>query len=132
MVVGKTLQQVKWESVAGADEKQVLLEVGADGRSVMLYGIESSEGWQFRAEASGPTLVAQQVAMFELPEQPWVVTWRSALKQLDAYSWTQLHAQKVHPEFRGRVYKALKARQKKGLIIDWGQWGAVLDIYVDQ
>jgi hypothetical protein len=93
----------------------------------MLYGIESSEGWRFRVEASKPTLVAQKV-MFELPERPWVVTWRSALKQLDAYSWTQLHAQKVHPEFKDRVYNALKARQKKGLIIDWGQWGTVLNI----
>lgn len=124
----KTLQQFKWEPVAGAGEKQqVILEVGVEGGSLMLYGIESSEGWQFRVEASEPTLVAQEV-MFELAEQPWVVTWRSALKQLDAYLWTQLHAQKVHPEFRDRVYKALKARQKKGLIIDWGQWGAVLDI----
>ena len=67
-----------------------------------------------------------------MPERPWVATWRSALKQLDAYPWTQLYPLAVHPEFGDRVFKALQTRKKKGFAIDWDQWGNVLNIEIEE
>lgn len=67
-----------------------------------------------------------------MPGRPWVATWRSALKQLDAYAWPQLYPLAVHPEFGDRVFKALQTRKKKGFAIDWDQWGNVLNIEIEE
>lgn len=127
----KTLSDFHWMPVAASTGgKQVIVEVGAEGGSLTLYGMQSPDGWQFRAETNEAAL--DDGDMPDLPERPWVATWRSALKQLDAYPWTQLYPLKVHPEFSDRVFKALQTRKKKGLAIDWDQWGHVLNIFVDE
>lgn len=128
---GKTLSDFHWVPVVSSKEgKQVIVEVGAEGGSLTLYGMQSPDGWQFRAETNEAALDDGDTP--DLPERPWVATWRSALKQLDAYPWTQLYPLKVHPEFSDRVFKALQTRKKKGLAIDWDQWGHVLNIFVDE
>jgi len=38
---------------------------------------------------------------------------------------------KVHPEFCDRVFNALQTRKKKGIPIDWNQWGNALNILID-
>ncbi len=123
----KTLQDFHWEPVAAevAEDKQVIVEVGAEGGSLTLYGIQSAEGWQFRVETNEAALVDDE-DMPDHTERPWVTTWRSALKQLDSYPWPQLYPLEVHPDFRGRVFKALQTRHKKQPIIDWHQWNQVL------
>lgn len=127
----KTLSDFHWMPVAASTGgKQVIVEVGAEGGSLTLYGIQSPDGWQFRAETNEAALDDGDTP--DLPARPWVATWRSALKQLDAYPWTQLYPLKVHPEFSDRVFKALQTRKKKGLAIDWDQWGHVLNIFVDE
>ena len=83
--------------------------------------------WDTRGE-----LLDEEGQIDEVLVRPWVATWRSALKQLDAYPWTQLYPLVVHLEFRDRVFKALQTRQKKGLGIDWDLWGNVLDICIEQ
>lgn len=128
---GKTLSDFHWMPVAASKGgKQVIVEVGAEGGSLTLYGIQSPDGWQFRAETNEAALDDGDTP--DLPERPWAATWRSALKQLDAYPWTQLYPLKVHPEFSDRVFKALQTRKKKGIAIDWDQWGHVLNIFVDE
>lgn len=128
---GKTLSDFHWMPVAASTGgKQVIVEVGAEGGSLTLYGIQSPDGWQFRAETNEAALDDGDTP--DLPERPWAATWRSALKQLDAYPWTQLYPLKVHPEFSDRVFKALQTRKKKGIAIDWDQWGHVLNIFVDE
>lgn len=117
------------EVAAGTGGKQVIVKVGCEGGSFTLYGIQSPNGWQFRAETNEAVLIDDE-DMSEPAERPWVKTWRSALKQLDAYPWTQLCPVTVHPEFRQRVFKALQTRNKKGLSIDWWQWGDALGVYV--
>ncbi len=127
----KTLSDFHWVPIgAGAGGKQIIVEVGSEGGSLTLYGIQSAEGWQFRVETNEVALVDDE-DMPDLPVRRWVETWRSALKQLDRYPWTQLHPLAVHPEFREKVFKALQTRKKKGLVIDWDQWGHVLNILVD-
>ncbi len=84
-----------------------------------------------RVETSEAALVDDE-DMPDMPERPWVATWRSALKELDAYPWTKLHAVTVHPEFFDQVFKALQTRKKKGLVIDWDQWGNVLNMELEE
>ncbi len=129
---GKVLSDFHWVPVAvAAGGKQVIVEVGAEGGSMTLYGIQSPDGWQLRVETNEAALL-DEGDMADLPERPWVGTWRSALKQLDTYPWTQLYPLKVHPEFSDRVLKALQTRSKKGLFIDWDQWGNVLGVTVNE
>lgn len=128
---GKTLSDFHWVPVAASTGgKQVIVEVGSEGGSLTLFGIESPDGWRFRVETDEAALLDDD-EMVEKPDRPWVVTWRSALKQLDAYPWTQLFPLDVHPEFFERVHKALQAREKKGIEIPWFQWAPVLNILVD-
>lgn len=128
----KTLSDFHWVPIgADAGGKQVIVEVGSEGGSLTLYGIQSAQGWQFRAETNEVALIDDE-DMPDHPERPWVETWRSALKQLDGYPWTQLYPQAVHPEFRDKVFKALQTRKKKGLVIDWDQWAHVLNILLDE
>lgn len=128
----KTLGDFHWMPIGvDADGKQVIVEVGSEGGSLSLYGIQSPEGWQFKVETSEAALVDDENDP-GMPERPWVATWRSALKQLDGYPWTQLYPLSVHPDFRDKVFKALQTRKKKGLVIDWDQWGNVLNIFVDE
>lgn len=128
----KTLADFHWVPIGtDAGGKQVIVEVGVEGGSLTLYGIQSPDGWKFRTETSATALIDGE----DLPDQlerPWVGTWRSALKQLDAYPWTQLHPLTVHPDFCDRVFKALQTRKKKGLVIDWDQWGTVLNILSEE
>lgn len=119
----KTLGDFKWMPIgADAGGKQVIVEVGSEGGSLTLYGIQSPEGWRFKVETSEAALVDDEDEP-DMLERPWVATWRSALKQLGGYPWTQLYPLAVHPDFREKVFKALQTRKKKGLVIDWDQWG---------
>jgi len=106
-------------------DKQVIVVVGCEGGSVTLYGIQSPDGWQFRAETNEAALLDDEV-MPTLQVRPWVATWRSALKQLDSYPWPELYPVEVHPDFRIRVFRALQARHKKDLSINWDRWDRVL------
>lgn len=127
----KMLKDFHWEVVGASSGKQVIIELGAKGGSVTLFGIQSPDGWQYRVETNEPALFDDE-DLPNLPERTWVGTWRSALKQLDAYPWTQLYPLTINPKFGDRVFKALQKRKKKGLVIDWDQWGNVLGIYVDE
>lgn len=111
--------------------KQVIVGVGADGGSLTLYGIQSQDGWQFRVESDEGALV-DEGGNSGIPERPWVTTWRSALKQLDAYPWVELYPLMVHPEFSQRVFRALQTRKKKGFVIEWEQWNTVLNLFIDE
>lgn len=127
----KTLVEFKWLPVAGSSgEKQAIVELGAEGGSLLLYGIESPAGWSFRVESTAVELFDEEDDV-ALIERPWVVTWRAALKQLDTNPWTQLVPLSVHPDFRNRVVKALQTRQKKGVSVDWSQWREALKIDID-
>lgn len=127
----RTLSDFRWVPVAVGAQTQTILEVASESGQLTLCGIQSPSGWQFRIEAH----TASQPVIEDISKpshRPWVDTLRSALKQLDTYHWTQLQAVAVHPEFRERVFKALKTRQKKGLIIDWERWADVLHILEDE
>lgn len=129
----KTLSDFHWEPVSTAPAgKQVILELNGDDSVLILYGILLPTGWQFRIATQEADELDDEVVSIP-PKAPWVGTWRSALKRLDAFPWTQLHSVTVHPEFRMRVFKALQTRKAKGgLAIDWDQWGDTLNILIDE
>jgi hypothetical protein len=132
----KTLQDFRWQqNQEGDGGKQIILRVGGEGGELTLAGIQNEGAWQFRVEtdeSASNDLLDDEGPIDEVLDRPWVATWRSALKQLDAYPWTQLYPLAVHLDFRDRVFKALQTRQKKGLGIDWDLWGTVLGIDINQ
>ena len=111
--------------------KQVIVRVGCEGGALTMFGVQSPDGWKFRVETNEMELL-ENGDRFDIPKRPWVATWRSALKQLDTYSWTQLFPLEVHLEFQDRVLRALQFRNKKGCEIDWVQWGDVLNVLIAQ
>lgn len=97
-------------------QNQVILEIGAEGGSLTIFGEPSpTGGWRFVAERN-------ETALFEmLPDedqeglQPYdrsgcVDSLGEALKLLDRYPWHRLFPLKVHPDFREKVLDAVIAR----------------------
>ena len=117
-------------------ETQAIVQVGGEGGSLTLYGVQSPAGWRFCASTSEAALydeddVGEGDGQSYSPRalgtgRSWVTSWRSALKQLDTYPWPQLYPMAVHPEFSVRVFNALQLREKKGRRIDWWCWNKVL------
>lgn len=112
------------------DKKQAVVRVGTEGGEVALVGVRIGEEWNFRVEIDQSTLIGllDEDDQVEIPERPWVDTWRKALKQLDIYPWHEMYPIDVHAEFRNRILKALKTRQKKGAAVEWSLWHLVLRI----
>ncbi len=103
----------------------VILEMGCDGGSLRLLGIPSGISWKFQLET---IVMVDDDEPWAVTEYPWVATWRGALKHLEQNTWQRLYPFTAHPEFRQKLFAALKVRQKKGIPINWMVWGDVLDI----
>lgn len=105
-----------------------ILEVGAEGGTVGIVGQPVDGGWLFRVRADEAELLAQtdEDAEIATPQRSWCTTWRSVLKQLDAYPWVQLYPLAVHPAFKERVISALRTREKKGATVFWPDWHSAL------
>ena len=89
--------------------QQIILEVGADGGSITLLGVESNGAWQFKV-TTGEAALVDDVDTDDLPQRPWVTSWEDALTQLDRYQWARLYPLSVHPDFRTRIMNAVKDR----------------------
>ena len=94
------------------NQSDVILEVGAEGGSLILHGIRTAEGWQYSRNVLDQTP--------ELLDEPWVEhdsafvkSWVEALKLLGKYPWHKLYPLQVHPEFRELVFDAVIARYKE-------------------
>ena len=102
---------------------QVIVEVGSDGGSLTLYGIQAPEGWTYRAAVNEKALGGAP----DTPgRRPWVATWEDGLAQLDSYPWPSLYPVKVHPDFIEQVTSALQEREKNGRRINWDYWDDVM------
>ena len=110
------------------NRKHRIVVIGAEGGEIALVGVKIDTGWKFRIETAESTasVLLDKDDHIVMPERPWVATWRAALKQLDDYPWPQLFPLEIHPEFRDQVLKALKAREQKGLDVDWASWHGAL------
>jgi hypothetical protein len=94
------------------NQREVVLEVGAEGGSISLYGFRTDKGWRFAWK------VIDQTA--ELIDEPSLETssdivcsWEAALALLDRYPWPTLFPISVHPDFRDRIWSAVQERLRK-------------------
>jgi hypothetical protein len=100
------------------DKGEVVVEVGAEGGSIALIGKCHGRGWTFSRlvdDSTASELVDEKPIIHKLAE---VDSWEAALRLLDKYPWQTLYPLSVHPEFRARVWIALKERlgsDEKGL-----------------
>lgn len=114
-------------------ESEVILEVGAEGGSVTLYGIHSHRGWVFTRHS-----IDQSAALFlgepvEKSNSQTVASWAEALALLDSYPWHRLYPLQVHPEFSRAVFDAVKLRygvaedSVRNRLADWKAICGILD-----
>ena len=94
-----------------------VLQVGAEGGDVTLFGRRRSDGeWQFaRVTNDQSWLLLGEVGVAVNPTPAidslnWVGSWDEALQLMDRYPWARLHPVQVHPAFLERVRLAIDAR----------------------
>ncbi len=83
----------------------VIIKIGGEGGSVVLYGLRSGDSWLYsldfirsrdpNGEADGPAVAN---------------SWEGALDLLDRYPWADLKPVRMHPDFKERILKALEER----------------------
>lgn len=88
---------------------EIVLEVGAEGGSVTLFGVRTENGWLFSRE-----LIDQTTLMLDEPEiqhtSQFVDSWDAALALMDKYPWHKLFPVRVHTEFKTAILDAVLAR----------------------
>ena len=90
-------------------ESEMILEVGAEGGGIKLYGRRGEEGWCFSRNVIDQTPTLLDESAIEHTSK-LVDTWPAALALIDKYPWHKLHPLTVHPEFRQKVLEAVIAR----------------------
>lgn len=94
-----------------SENSEVILEVGAEGGSITLYGLRKNNCWFFSLNALDQSSTYIDESTSEHNTEI-VKSWHEALELLDQYPWHQLHPLEVHREFRGKVYDAAVERLK--------------------
>ena len=94
------------------EDWQVILQLGAEGGSVTLYGIETERGWLFYRDVSdwSPELIGEERIQHK---SPVVNSWEAAVALLDQYPWQRLSPLMVHPEFSERIWSAVRDRLER-------------------
>jgi len=87
----------------------LIVEVGAEGGSIKLYGLKIEKGWKFSRHVIdqtpamiGDATIGHRTAVVE--------SWTEALELLQRYPWHRLQPMTVHPEFHQAVLDAVRAR----------------------
>lgn len=96
---------------------ELVLNVGADGGSVALYGRETGSGWVFRRHVADQTPMLIDEESIDHDSDP-VSTWAAAVRLLDRYPWCNLFPTMVHPDFHDRVWREISKRVAKGRVTD--------------
>ena len=87
---------------------RVILEVGAEGGSIRLRGVQTLAGWRFKSTMNEAAILVEDEAVTR--SSRWVSSLTKALATLDRYPWARLYPLSVHPSFRTRIAKAVKER----------------------
>jgi hypothetical protein len=90
-------------------ESDTIIEIGAEGGSLALRGIQNGRGWAFSMEITDwtPALIDEDWIQHHSVA---VDSWEAALSLLDQYRWSRLRPIRIHPEFRQRVWLAVRER----------------------
>jgi hypothetical protein len=116
------------------NENEIIVEIGAAGGSITLYGLRTESGWLFSREVidSTPLLLPEEFPEGVIHHSSSVVdSWEEALKLLDRYPWHRLYPLRVHPEFRQKIWVEVQRRlssegDNEGLEHEIGLWRRVL------
>jgi hypothetical protein len=94
------------------NKSEVILELGAEGGSITLYGMQTERGWVFSRNVIDwtPELVGEERVQHK---SPVVDSWAAAVALLDQYPWQRLSPLMVHPEFSERIWSAVRERLEK-------------------
>jgi hypothetical protein len=96
------------------NRNEVIVELGAEGGSIILYGCRTEGGWLFSMESSDwtPELLGDE----RIEKRSGVVdNWTVALKLLDIYPCIGLFPISVHPDFRQKIWDALQKRLRASM-----------------
>jgi hypothetical protein len=93
------------------EQCETILEVGAEGGSLTIYGIRTTSGSLFSEEVIDhtPEMIDEPGIRYKLNS---LETWDAALNRLDRYRWFRLCPLQVHPEFKDTVFDAVISRFK--------------------
>ena len=91
---------------------EVILQLGAEGGSVTLYGMQTERGWLFSRNVSDwtPELIGEERIQHK---SPVVDSWEAAVALLGQYPWQRLSPLMVHPEFSERIWSAVRDRLER-------------------
>jgi hypothetical protein len=94
------------------NQGELIIEIGAEGGSLALYGFRTDHGWVFTRKILDQTP--------ELIDEEWIErksrcvdSWEAALGLLDQYPWFSLYPVSIHPEFRQKIWFAVQERLQK-------------------
>jgi hypothetical protein len=90
-------------------DKEVIVEIGAEGGSITLFGVRSPQGWLYTRSVGDwtPELIDEERIQHD---SNVVDSWEAALGLLDQYPWHRLSPLHVHPEFRRQILAAVQKR----------------------
>ncbi|MGA2045397.1 MAG: hypothetical protein ABSG83_18740 [Roseiarcus sp.] len=91
------------------DKSKVIVEAGTEGGSIALHGLQAGQGWKFSLEVFDwtPALLDEDPIH---ANSAIVDTWAAGLELLDKYRWARFHPVFVDPDFKPRVWEAVKER----------------------
>lgn len=93
--------------------EEIIVQVGAEGGDVTLYGVRTDDGWLFSLNVYDCSLLLldedEGGAATQYRSSP-VTSWSDALALLDRNPWATLHPLAVHPEFRKKVWNEVQRR----------------------
>ena len=84
-------------------DKEVIVEIGAEGGSISLFGVRSPRGWLYSRSLG--ELIDEERSQHD---SNVVDSWEAALGLLDQYPWHMLYPLHVHPEFRRQIFAAVQ------------------------
>jgi hypothetical protein len=102
------------------DGSEVIIELGAEGGSITLYGNRAKQGWIFIREVVDwtPELIDEERIQHRSVA---VDSWEAALHLLDQYHWHKLSPTVVHADFRQPIWVAVQQRLRSSKF-DLNRW----------
>jgi hypothetical protein len=91
---------------------KTIVEIGAEGGSITLFGTKTMRGWVFSMKIIDQTLelFGEEPGESSEKNSSSVEGWEAALTLLDQQPWFRLYPVRVHPDFRHRVWSAVRKR----------------------
>jgi hypothetical protein len=104
-----------------------ILEVGAEGGSIAVYGWPSSSAsWWFRVATNESALIEDELdaAAVAASQSGWVSGWETVVERLDRWPWARLYPLYVHAAFKDVIFRDAQARV--GERFDMHAWTAAV------